>query len=112
VKELPLFDDTAPISCTIEAADRAGRRELLEKMRSAAHSIERTDFGLVLSFSPDEQAVFKEFAKLEKQCCSFFGFAVESDSLRWEAPPNATEIMDALHRFFSNPAYPAERILV
>lgn len=112
MKELPLFDDTVPISCTIEAAERTGRLALLEKMRSAACSVERTDFGLVLSFSPGEQPVFREFANLEKQCCSFFGFAVESDSLRWEAPPNAAAIMDSLHRFFSDPAYSPHLILV
>lgn len=112
MKQLPLFDENEPISCTIEEGQRPGRRELLEKMRALTLSVERTDAGVVLSFPANEVPVFEEFADVEKQCCSFFGFAVELDTLRWEAPPNAAEIMDAIHRFFSDPAYPAERILV
>lgn len=112
MKELPLFDDTVPITCIIDSDDRPGRRELLERMRASTLSIERTDFGLVISFSPEEAAVFKEFADLEKQCCAFFGFAMESVNLRWEAPPSAIAIMESVYRFFSDPAYPAERILV
>ena len=111
MKELPLFDESVPITCTIESSDRSGRRELLEKMRSVTLSTERTDSGILLTFLRDETPLFEEFASLEKECCAFFGFAVDSGVLRWEAPTDAAQIMDSLVRFFSDPTYPAERIL-
>jgi hypothetical protein len=112
MKQLPLFDDTAPITCTIEAGQRPGRKELLERMRTASLGVKRTDDGIVIAFSPDAAPLFEEFTTLEKQCCAFFGFDIETNQLRWEAPPSATEIMDSVHRFFSDSEISVEKLLV
>jgi hypothetical protein len=103
VKELPLFDAQVPIACTIDAAQRPARRDLLEKMRVSTVGVERTGSGVLLSFPPSADGLFEEFTVLEKRCCAFFGFGFESGELRWEAPPDALPIMDAVYRFFSDP---------
>jgi len=105
VKELPLFDAREPIACTIEAGQRSGRRDLLQQMRAATREIERTEAGVLLSFPPSADGLFEQFSISEKQCCAFFGFRFESQKLRWEAPPDAFGMMDAIYRFFSDPSY-------
>jgi hypothetical protein len=103
VKELlPLFEAREPIACTIGAGERTGRRDLLLRLRAAALDVERTEAGVLLSFPPSTDGLFEEFSVSEKQCCAFFGFGFESGSLRWEAPPDASAIMDAIYRFFSD----------
>lgn len=41
----------------------------------------------------------------KKRCCQFWGFAVATTSdglsLRWDGPPNASEILDHLEAFFN-----------
>ena len=103
MKELPLFDDGAPIVCTIDAADREGRKDLLHRMRTAVSKVERTSDGLLLRFSPEDDDLFERFSLLEKQCCKFFGFRFQSGRLEWGAPAGASEIMNAIHRFFADP---------
>jgi hypothetical protein len=72
-------------------------------MRAATTGVERTEAGVRLSFSPSTDGLFEEFTILEKGCCAFFGFGLESEALRWDAPPDASAIMDAVYRFFSDP---------
>lgn len=105
MKELPLFDAREPIACTIEAGQRAGRRDLLQRMRAATLDIERTEAGVLLSFPPSADGLFEQFSITEKQCCAFFGFRFESRKLRWEAPADASRMMDSIYRFFSDPSY-------
>jgi hypothetical protein len=110
VKEIPLFDAREPIACTIEAAQRSGRRDLLQQMRVATLETERTEAGVLLSFPPSADGLFEQFSISEKQCCAFFGFRFESQKLRWEAPPDASAMMDAIYRFFSDPSYSVEEL--
>lgn len=99
-----MFDAREPIACTIEASQRSGRRDLLQLMRGATLEIERTEAGVVLSFPPSADGLFEQFSISEKQCCAFFGFGFESQKLRWEAPPDASAMMDSIYRFFSDPS--------
>lgn len=101
-KLLPLHDDTAPIACTIDDDEIADRIAIVERMRAAMTSIERTDTGLLLQF-PREDAIgadVRRFAIDEKRCCQFWGFAViEGDHelvLRWDGPPTAGDLLDRL----------------
>ena len=101
-KLLPLYDDSAPIACTIGADEIPDRIAIVERMRAAMISIERTDTGLLLQF-PREAAIeadVRRFAVDEKRCCQFWGFAVlDGDDelvLRWDGPPTAGELLDRL----------------
>jgi hypothetical protein len=110
VKEIPLFDAREPIACTIEAGLRSGRKDLLQQMRAATLEVERTEVGVLLSFPPTANRVFEQFSVSEKQCCAFFGFRFDSGKLRWEAPPDASSMMDAIYRFFSDPSYSVDEL--
>ena len=47
---LPLYDDAAPIMCTIGDDEKADRIAVMDRMRTAMTSLERTDTGLLLHF--------------------------------------------------------------
>jgi hypothetical protein len=105
MKLIPLYDETAPIACTISEEEIPGRIELVERMRSNLERLERTDLGMLLHFAirPDIEADLRRFAVDEKRCCEFWGFDVFSDgdlTLRWDAPPSASELVDRLEEFF------------
>ena len=99
---LPLFDDSAPIACTLGEDEKADRIALLDRMRAAMTSLERTNTGMVLQFPrrADIEADVRRFAVDEKRCCQFWGFAVldgdDDLALRWDAPPAAAHLVDAL----------------
>jgi hypothetical protein len=99
MKPIPLYDATAPITCTINPDEIAGRIEAIERMRTNLQRLDRTDHGLVLHFAnrPDLAADVHRFAIDEKRCCQFWGFAIESTdyelTLRWDAPPDARELL-------------------
>jgi hypothetical protein len=101
---LPLFDETAPIVCTIGDDEKAERVATIERFRAALLSIERTDTGLLLQLPRTDalRADLERFAVDEKRCCQFWGFAVvesENDlALRWDGPPSAGELLDAIER--------------
>lgn len=101
-KLLPLYDDNAPIGCTIGADEIPDRIAIVERMRAAMISIERTGTGLLLEFPRDEavEADVRRFALDEKRCCQFWGFAViDGDNelvLRWDGPPTAADLLDRL----------------
>ena len=107
-KLIPLYDDTAPISCTITNAEVPERIELIERMRATMTSVDRTPTGLLLHF-PDDDAVRADlglFAVDEKRCCQFWGFAITDEqtgvALRWDGPPAVNELLDQLETFFTS----------
>jgi hypothetical protein len=110
VKELPLFDARVPIACTLGAGQRSDRRDLLQQMRAATQQVERTEAGVLVRFPSSADGLFEQFSISEKQCCAFFGFRFDSQKLMWEAPPDASGMMDAIYRFFSDPTYSIDEL--
>jgi hypothetical protein len=107
---IPIYDETAPIACTITNAEIPERVALIERMRDALATIERTPTGLLLHF-PDDAAVQDDlaaFAVDEKRCCQFWGFAVVDEArgvaLRWDGPPAVDHLLDRLERYFNGDA--------
>lgn len=105
MKVIPIYDDTAPIACTITSDEIPARVELIERMRANLGHLERTEHGLLLHFPvrDDIDADLQRFAIDEKRCCEFWGFEVaraQELTLRWDAPPTAGELIDRLESFF------------
>jgi hypothetical protein len=106
VSTIPIYDATAPITCTIDRAEIPERIELVERMRHHLERLERTEHGLLLHFPdrPELQADLARFAVDEKRCCQFWGFAVETTdgdlTLRWDAPPAANELIAKIGAYF------------
>jgi len=101
------YDDTQPITCSIDASEVPGRVELLERLRRVIRAVERTEHGMLLRFpsAPDVEDDVRRFAVDEKRCCAFWGFAVETTRdelvLRWDSPPGAGELVDQLLEWFA-----------
>ena len=99
---IPIYDDTAPVACTISDAEVPERVALLERLRSALTDVEATEHGLLLRLLDDDavEADARTFAVDEKRCCQFWGFGVERTTgavtLRWDAPPSARDLLDQL----------------
>ena len=112
---LPLYDDAAPIMCTIGDDEKADRVSVMDRMRTSMTSLERTATGLLLQFPRGEsiEADVRRFALDEKRCCQFWGFAViDGDDqlvLRWDGPPTASALLDALETVLRSDV-PIERI--
>lgn len=106
MKRIPIYDDTAPIACTITTDEIPGRVELIERMRTNLRQLERTEHGLLLHFPPrpDVEADLRRFVVDEKRCCEFWGFDIVAGepgiTLRWDGPPSASEIIARLAAFF------------
>ena len=107
---IPIYDDTAPIACTISNTEIPQRIELIERMRATMTTLERTTTGLLLHF-PDRPAVRADlatFAVDEKRCCQFWGFDVVDEpggvALRWDGPPAAADLLGRLETFFTTDA--------
>lgn len=105
-RRLPLYDEAAPIACTIRPEEVAERLAVIERMRADHERSERTAHGLLLHFPPREEVetYLGRFAVDEKRCCAFWGFAVEHEgglALRWDGPPAATDLVDRLEAFFA-----------
>lgn len=100
--ERPIYDASAPITCTIARDEIPGRIEVIERMRSNLSHLERTEHGVMLRFPrrPDVAADLQRFAVDEKRCCEFWGFAIGSAdddlTLRWDAPPEARQLLDRI----------------
>lgn len=98
----PIHDPDQPIACTIEARDVADHIEVLERIRQEVTSVERTAHGVVLVLPATEVNVddLQRFATVEKQCCAFWGFALDHQTdavrLRWDGPPDTATFMDHL----------------
>ena len=90
---VPLYDDSAPIVCTITDQEVPDRLALLERMRTNLTAIEPSEHGLVLHFPirDEVEADIRRFAADEKRCCEFWGFEVTKAPdeliLRWDGPP-------------------------
>ena len=102
---IPLYDETAPIACTITDQEIPDRVRLAERLRDQLVRLEHTEYGMVLHFEnhDDVEADIRQFAIDEKRCCQFWGFEVvraDSLTLRWEGPPDAREIVDYLADWF------------
>ena len=100
MNSIPLYDESAPITCTIGSDEINERIELIERMRTNLQRLDRTDHGLLLRFldHADIEADLNRFAVDEKRCCRFWGFAVDKAdnevTLRWDAPPDARPLLD------------------
>jgi hypothetical protein len=103
--DVPLYDPTKPIACTIEATDIPDHVARLERIRANLMRIDRTAYGVVLQL-PDGDTNFsdvEELAHEEKRCCEFWGFQVTRDgaiALRWDGPPESSGWMDSLVDYF------------
>jgi hypothetical protein len=106
MKQIPIYDATAPIACTIGSDEIPDRIALVERLRERLDRIERTEQGLLLHYAvdPEVEADLRRFAVDEKRCCAFWGFEVEAGagalSLRWDGPPNAADLLDQLLGYF------------
>ncbi len=92
-----------PIACTIRDDEVDDRIAVIERLRAAATSVERTETGLALRFPADDadvEADVRRFAVDEKRCCAFWELAVveEADTLvlRWDGPAAAGPLLDRL----------------
>ena len=106
MKLIPIHDETAPIACTISEADIPERLALLERLRTAHTSLERTEAGLQLHFPLDDgvDADVGSFAVDEKRCCQFWGFEIlETDGLvlRWDGPAGVSAALDQIAAWFA-----------
>jgi hypothetical protein len=107
MKIIPIFDDSAPITCTATSDEIPVRIDQLERMRSQHTRLERTEHGMLLHFpnESDIKAELDRFTVDEKGCCAFWGFAVDTCddelTLRWDGPPTVDEFMDRLAAFFA-----------
>lgn len=106
MKLIPIYDETAPVACTIDQAEIPGRIVLIERMRTNLSSLERTEFGLLLHFPvcAEVDADLQQFAIDEKRCCEFWGFAISRTAddltLQWDGPPASSELIDRLQDYF------------
>src|SRR4051794_20327670 len=109
MKRIPIYDEPAPIACTLTSTERPARIKLIERMRDDLHRLERSEDGLVLHFPArdDLEADLRRFAIDEKRCCEFWGFEVargDDLTLRWDAPPAAADLITRLEAFFEGDA--------
>ena len=115
MKRIPLYDETATISCSLSAEEIPARLETIDLLRRRHDHLERTEHGLLLHFAPDAdlEAELRRFAVDEKRCCQFWGFDVLTGdgglALRWDGPPSASALVDQLEEFFVGDA-PVERL--
>lgn len=106
MKLIPIYDDTAPITCTISREEIPERIELVERMRHDLERVGRIEHGMLLHFPNRADIVtdLQRFAVDEKRCCQFWGFAVavlENElTLRWEGPPDAEDLIARLVAYF------------
>ena len=109
-KRIPILDEPAPIACTITQAEIPARLALIERLRTAATAVDRTETGLILHLpvSEDVRADVASFVVDETRCCQFWRFAIAAEpaavELRWDGPPAAAAILDQLSAFFSTDA--------
>jgi len=109
-KLIAIYDETAPVACTISNAEIPERVALVERMRTAATSLDRTATGLLLHFPdrPEIRADLATFVVDEKRCCQFWGFAIVDEpggvALRWDGPPAVDSLLDKLEKYLTTDA--------
>lgn len=102
---IPIYDATAPITCSIGDDEVPERVAMLERMRSELTEIDVSEHGLVLHFPARAHIAHDvhRFAIDEKRCCEFWGFEVSEDAdevtLRWDAPPQARELLEHIEAY-------------
>lgn len=100
--ELPLLEvETRPIACSLDSREKALRvKEWHELARAALTRKERIKGGIRAHFEPSAKEAVRELARLEKECCSFFGFRIDVSPqeviLEVTAPEEAEPVLDAL----------------
>ena len=108
MKRIPLYDATAPIVCTIDAAEIPMRRELIDRIRTSVLALARTPDGFVLQLPSEAEVDARAFAIEEKRCCGFWGFDVTTNGdtveLRWDGPPEVAALVDQLAAYFRGEA--------
>jgi hypothetical protein len=94
---------TPPIACSLTAAGRAERAELVAALASdALLARARTDGSLLLRFrrAAGVEERVRAWAALEAECCPFLTLVVHAHgpavTLRVDGPPEAASIIDAL----------------
>lgn len=106
MRSIPIYNDTAAITCSISNDEVPDRIELVERMRHNLERIERTEHGVLLHFPnrADIDTDLHRFAVDEKRCCQFWGFAINATenqlSLRWDGPPAADDLVTRLVAYF------------
>lgn len=110
MESIPLHDAAVPIACSATSDELADRLILVERMRSNLNRVERTTNGLRLYFPdrPDIDADLRQFVVDEKNCCQFWGFAIDSTTegdlaLRWDGPAAVGDLLDRLFAYFEDP---------
>jgi hypothetical protein len=104
VKRIPIYDATAPITCTADGNELAARVAQLERLHRNLARVERSEDGILLHFPnrPEIEADVRQFAVDEKGCCQFWGFEVTTSAdgilLRWDGPPEVSGFMDDVMR--------------
>jgi hypothetical protein len=96
---------TIPIACRLTDAELRARREgLLARARSSVVSATWTNQGLTLEFegTPAALATVLEMVAVERQCCPFLRFQVDTGpdgrpiSLAITGPPGTREFLETL----------------
>jgi hypothetical protein len=106
MRTIPLYDATAPITCSATSDEIAVRIEQIDRMRSNLDRIERTEHGMLLHFPNrrDIEADLRKFTSEENACCQFWGFDITTHSdeliLRWDAPRTLDDCITRLLTFF------------
>ena len=108
MKLIPLYDETAPVACTLDATDLDARLEQMDRMRGSLIGTARTEHGLLLRFapSPEIEAELAQLRRRRKGLLSVLGFRVvrrptdHEIALRWDGPPSVNELLDGLLVFF------------
>ncbi|MBT2517178.1 hypothetical protein J7E29_07010 [Streptomyces sp. ISL-90] len=93
-----------PDACTLPTAERPIRLvEFDELLTDSVRSAERdsaTHLTMRLQRDEDLEAVTRDFAAREAECCSFFDFTITADGndivLRIGVPPQHASILDSL----------------
>jgi hypothetical protein len=99
IELLPAFAE-APIACTLEGGQLAGRAEEFRALFAWLIEAERTPKGFCWTFQggPGVERRVRELARREHLCCPFLSFAVstQGEQVLWETrgPEHAAEVLD------------------
>jgi hypothetical protein len=98
-------DPTADVACNLpvnEAGDRLTTLEALvgDTLEAVTRTGDRLRIRIERAGHPNLEAEVTEFAEAEKACCSFLGFAIESEpeavTLEIAAPAGAAPTLDGI----------------
>ena len=94
-------DDWAPDACTLPTADRPLRVAEFDQFFTAVLRSQRQEpTRLDLVVPREAEAVGRDLARRERECCSFFTFDFEADGddvvMHIGVPPTQIEVLDSL----------------